>query len=84
MYNLWSCRALILVLKETCPVHILNKFVTKNTELQPDIYTTKIEEFVCPPNISETVAVRITKPAHRPRIASTTIKLISKPILLSV
>ena len=33
------------------------------------IYTTKIEEFVCPPNISETVAVRIMKVAHRPRIA---------------
>ena len=25
------------------------------------IYTTKIDEFVCPPNISETVAVRIMK-----------------------
>ena len=48
------------------------------------IYTTKREEFVCPPNISETVAVRIMKLAHRPRIASTTIKLISKPILLSI
>ena len=39
------------------------------------IYTTKIDEFACPPNISETVAVRIMKLAHRPRIASTTIKL---------
>ena len=48
------------------------------------IYTTKIDEFVCPPNISETVAVRIMKLAHRPRIASATIKLISKPILLSI
>ena len=48
------------------------------------IYTTKIVEFVCPPNISETVAVRIMKLAHRPRIASTTIKLISKQILLSI
>ena len=50
------------------------------------IYTTKVDEFVCPPNISETVAVRIMKLAHvfnSPRIASTTIKLISKPILLS-
>ena len=27
--------------------------------------TRKIEEFVCPPNISETVAVRTTKLAHR-------------------
>ena len=48
------------------------------------IYNTKIDEFVCPPNISETVAVRIMKLAHRPRIASTMIKLISKPILLSM
>ena len=48
------------------------------------IYTTKIDEFVCPPNISETVAIRIKKLAHRPRIASPTIKLISKPILLSI
>ena len=48
------------------------------------IYTTKIDGVVCPPNISETVAVRTVKLAHRPRIASTTIKLISKPILLSV
>ena len=48
------------------------------------IYNTKIDEFVCPPNIPETVAVRIMKLAHRPRVASTTIKLISKPILLSI
>ena len=47
------------------------------------IYTTKIDGFVCPPNISETLAVRIMKLAHRPPIASTMIKLISKPILLS-
>ena len=49
-----------------------------------DIYTTKIDGVVCPPNISETVAVRTVKLAHRPRIASTTIKFISKPILLSI
>ena len=48
------------------------------------MYTTKIDEFVCSSTISETVAVRITKLAHRPRIASATIKLISKPILLSI
>ena len=48
------------------------------------IYNTKIDEFVCPKNISQTVAVRIMKLAHRPRIASTTIKLISNPILLSI
>ena len=52
---------------------------------EPAINTklTNIEEFVCPPNISETVAVRTVKLAHRPHIASTTIKLISKIILLS-
>ena len=48
------------------------------------IYTTKMDEFVCAPNISETIAVRIMKLAHRPRIASTMIKLISKPLLLSI
>ena len=50
----------------------------------PYIYATKIDTFVCPPDISQTVAVRIMKLAHRPRIASTTNKLISEPILLSV
>ena len=48
------------------------------------IYTTKIGTFVCPPHISETVADKIMKLAHRPRIASTTNKLISKQILLSI
>ena len=38
--------------------------------------TTKIDGVVCPPNISETVAGRLMKLAHRQRIASTTIKLI--------
>ena len=42
------------------------------------IYTTKIDGVVFPPNISETVAGRLIKLAHRQRIASTTIKLISK------
>ena len=41
-------------------------------------------EFVCPQDISQTVDVRIIKLAHRPRIASKTNKLISKPILLSI
>ena len=50
----------------------------------PVIYTTKIDGVVCPPNISETVAGRLMKLAHRPRIASTMIKLISKPILLPI
>ena len=48
------------------------------------IYTTKIDGVICPPNISETVAGRLMKLAHRPRIASTMIKLISKPILLPI
>ena len=48
------------------------------------IYTTKIDGVVCPPNISETVAGRLMTLAHRPRIASTMIKLISKPILLPI
>ena len=34
---------------------------------------TKIDDFVCPINSSETVAVRIVKLAHRPPIASTAI-----------
>ena len=38
------------------------------------IYTTKIDGVVCPPNISETVADRLMKLAHRQRIASTTIQ----------
>ena len=49
-----------------------------------NIYTTKIDGVVCPPNISETVAGGLMKLAHRPRIASTMIKLISKPILLPI
>ena len=32
------------------------------------IYDTKIDEIVCPPNISETVAVRIMKLEHRSRV----------------
>ena len=48
------------------------------------IYTTKIDGVVCPPNISETVAGRLLKLAHRQLIASTTIKLISTKILLSI
>ncbi len=53
----------------------------RETQREMDIYTTKIYGVVCPPNISETVADRLVKLAHRPRIASTIIKLISKPIL---
>ena len=48
------------------------------------IYITKIDGVVCPPNITETVAGRLMKLAHRPRIASTTIKLISKPSVLPI
>ena len=39
------------------------------------IYITKIDGVVCPPNISDTIAGRLMKLAHRPRIASTMIKL---------
>ena len=46
------------------------------------LYTTKIDGVFCPPNIFETLVGRLMKLAHRPRIASTMIKLISKPILL--
>ena len=49
-----------------------------------NIYTTKIDGVVCPPNISEAVAGRLMKLAHRQRIASTTIKLISTKFLLSI
>ena len=48
------------------------------------IYTTKPDGVVCPPNISETVAGRLMKLAHRQCIASTTIKLISTHFLLSI
>ena len=48
------------------------------------IYTTKIDGVVCPPNISETVAGKLMKLAHRQCIASTTIKLISTIFLLSI
>ena len=48
------------------------------------IYTTKIGTFGCPPHISETVAVRLLKLAHRSRIASTTKEIISKQMLLSI
>ena len=50
--------------------------ISKMTGLEV-IYNTKIDEFVCPPNISQTVAIRTVKLAHRSRIASTTNKLIS-------
>ena len=45
-----------------------------------NIYTTKIDGVVCPPNISETVAGRVMKLAHRQRIATTTIKVNKKKI----
>ena len=63
----------------TCPRNLKHRWPTSVY-----IYTTKIDEFVCPPNISETVSVIIMKLAHRPRIALKTIKLIPKPNLLSI
>ena len=56
----------------------------ESSSSKSDIYTTKIDWVVCPPNISETIAGRLMKLAHRLRIASTMIKLISKPILLPI
>ena len=80
---MWTYRRILRIPKKaricSSSFHDKPKRTTDET-----IYTTKIDEFVCPPNISETVAVRIMKHAHRPRIASTTIKLVSKPILLSI
>ena len=38
------------------------------------MYTTKIDGVVCPPNISETVAGRLMKLAHRPHIDQTHFK----------
>ena len=68
--------------------YVLFKYRCRHTTavgwIFPIIYTTKIDGVFCPPNISETVAVRTVKLAHRPRISSTTITLISKPILLSI
>ena len=57
------------------------RYITHNIY---NIYTTKIDGVVCPLNISETVAGRLVKLSHRPRIASTMTKLISKPILLPI
>ena len=58
---------------------------TESGSSVPDtIYTTKIDGVVCPPNISETVAGRLMKLAHRQRIASTTITLISTKFVLSI
>ena len=66
-------------------IHVMLMYRYMLIHVHPSsFYTTKIDEFVCPPYISETVAVRIMKLAHCPRIASTTIKLISKPILLPI
>ena len=69
------------------PVQLVTNIITpthNHALLLVIIYTTKIDGVVCPPNISETVAVRLMKLAHRPHIASTMIKLISKPILLPI
>ena len=62
----------------TTPVYAISRSILTLTRylsiLFLNIYTTKIGTFVCPPHISETVADRIMKLAHRPRIASTTKK----------
>ena len=56
----------------------LGHIITDTLCDEADIYTAKIAGIVCPPNISETG--RHMKLAHRQRIASTTIKLISKKV----
>ena len=47
-----------------------NCIVKRSFRMAKQIYTTKIGTLFCPPHISETVAVRIMKLAHRPRIAN--------------
>ena len=79
----------VLPKEETIAVLNVERVCSRYLRLssRPTIYrgsTTKIYGVVCPPNISETVADRLMKLAHRQRIASTTIKLISKKILLSI
>ena len=71
-----------MILMITITIKIM--IITIVTMVIVEIYTTKIEEFVCPPNIFETVAVRTMKLAHRPRIAPITIKRISKQIFLPI
>ena len=56
----------------------------RRSPLCHNLYYTKIDGVVCPPNISETVAGRLMKLAHRQRIAPTTIKLISTKLLLFI
>ena len=65
-----------------CPDHVIIIVVQYHYTLP--IYTTKIYGVVCPPNISETVAGKLMKLAHRPRIASAMMKLISKPMFLPI
>ena len=69
--NLYCSAEMFTASKLTAPK---NKMAPVTCVVGRSIYTTKIEEVVCPPNISETVAVRTMKLAYRPRIASTTIK----------
>ena len=75
-------KPLAIIMQKSLDEHTLPQN-WKDAHVSP-IYTTKIDGVVCPPNISETVADRTVKLAHRPRIASTTIKFISKPFLLSI
>ena len=60
-------------------------FIFPNDILQSyNIYTTKIDTFVCPLNISETVAVIIMKLAHRSRIANIVHNYITTAILPNI
>ena len=79
------CVSLLIVPGPMCMLSViyLSAVIFSSLNIRKSIiYTTKVDGVVCPPNISETVAGRLMKLAHRPRIASTMIKLISKPILL--
>ena len=83
VFDLSSLVKLATCFTKTAPPSLIDVILTNRPTLLA-IYTTKLDGVVCPPNISETVAVRTVKLAHRQCIASTTIKFISKPILLSI
>ena len=80
---MFEIRLFIYNISRKC-VALVKCFLTLRSRLGGYIYTTKIDGVVCPPNISETVAGRLMKLAHRQCITSTTIKLISTNFLLSI
>ena len=76
-----ACAYACIIAKRAISNILISEFTSRFRHV---IYSTQICTFVCPPHISETVADKIMKLAHRPRIASITNKLISKQILLSI